>query len=271
VKNKVKELSKITTSIYHITFHSEIRSVYLFFKNCNFRCVGCIRKLSSWDLHLDNELLSALEKMYGNNLDSLKTLTLHELESALSKIASYERVEAILGGGEPTVDPTLPEVLSILNKLSLVPRLLTNGFSLTKEIISLIKRMNGSIVISIKTVDKYLHKVYTGADIDPILRNLNLCNELGVDLMVETIYIPGLIESREIEEIASLISSINPEIPMRIDAYIPVPRAKWKSPSREQLDEALAVAKSLLKTVRVLYHQSKERGRVEVLWPPLKK
>ena len=267
----MEELSKITTSIYHITFHSEIRSVYLFFKNCNFRCVGCIRKLSPWDLHLDSELLSALKKIYGNNLDSLKTLTLHELESVLSKITSHGRVEAILGGGEPTVDPTLLKILSILNRLNLIPRLLTNGFSLTKQIITLIKRMNGSIVISIKTVDKYLQKFYTGANIDPILKNLNLCNELGVDLMVETVYIPGLIESREIGEIASLISSINPEIPMRIDAYITVSGAKWKSPSRKQLDEALAITKSLLKTVRVLYPQSKVKGKVKVLWPLLKK
>lgn len=84
----------------------------------------------------------------------------------------------------------------------------------------------------------------------------------GVRLRAESILIPGYIDSQEIENMAKFIASINPNIPYRIDAYIPVPKSRWRKPASGEVDIAVSVAKKYLHNVSCLKGDEKIRHKV---------
>jgi len=249
------------TRIHHITYHDKFRSLYVQFRDCNFKCKGCIRRNSLWDEHLPLEELERLKR-----LKIVETMSLDEFENLIKKLdVSY----AVLGGGEPTVDPLLPMIVEILSKHGVNAILLTNAWLLHGEYLERLERAGlKEVCVSIKAVTPEIHAFYTGAEVDVVLRNFRELYERGFELRAESIYIPGLIEVEEIERIAQFIASVNSSIPYRIDAYCPVKGAPWRRPTVDEVLRAVEVAEKYLSDVSFLHPEvHKSHGVIRCVYP----
>jgi pyruvate-formate lyase-activating enzyme len=230
-------------NIYHITYTPKIKTANLYFYGCNFNCLGCIRKKNPFDLSLK-------ERPMGK----IRFLSLDEVLRALGGLGA-ER--AILMGGEPTVDPTLPVLTERLHGLKIESYLLTNGHALKEK---LLENVDG-VCVSIKALSDDLHRKFTGKSNKRVLENFRKIHDYGVPLSAETIYIPGLVEVEEIGKIAQFISSIDPGIPYHIDAYIPV-NDLYRAPSPQEIKNAVKEAKKYLKKVTFLCGDEKPKYEV---------
>jgi pyruvate-formate lyase-activating enzyme len=252
------------TNIFHITYYDNDKSVYIQFIGCNFRCIGCIRRSFKWDHHLPNDELTSLNK------PGIKTLSLEDLEKLLRDVKDSLGLEkAVLGGGEPTVDPAFCKIIKLLSNLNLNVAILTNGYRLG-ELMEYIPR-NCLIELSIKSIDPMKFFTYTGRDLETVLNNFKLILKYGINIIVETILIPGFNDPADIEKLAAYISSYSNDIPLIIDEYIPVPNAPWRRPIVEELRETKELTQKYLKNViiRSSYPEFKMKplGKVRLIYP----
>lgn len=248
------------TRIYQIVQHTFDKSIYISFYGCNFKCLGCLLKDSVWYYHLPEDLKRCLEK-----LGTIKFLPLSELKSIVEEL---DTKMAILGGAEPTLDKELPEVVGTLSDLGVKTHLTTNGYALDQETIKRLKRAGlSSVCISIRAYDYHVHRFYTGRSNRRVLNNFKLAYESGMEVMAESILIPGLIEIDEIERIAKFIASVDPSIKYRIDGFITFDDLPWRSPSPEEVVRAAQAARRHLNNVYYLHKGMKFEGNVINIYP----
>lgn len=216
-------------NIYHITYAPAIKMASLYFWGCNFSCRGCIRK-----------------KELRGYLPTPRSCLLN-LEEVIDNLRIPEIEKVVFMGGEPTIDPMLPELArSLHEELSAYNILLTNGFLLPS-----IENVD-EICLSIKAYTDALHKDFTGKSNENVLENFVDLHQSGIRLRSESILIPNYIDCEEIERIARFIASVDPSIPYRIDSYIHVPCNPWRPPTKEEVDKVVSVAKKYLRNVSCL-------------------
>lgn len=250
------------TRVFHIVFFDYELSAYVHFFDCNFRCKGCLRKLSIWDCHLPDEIISRLT--LGN------FLSLNDLRSILMKmISDYGMREVVLGGGEPTTDKNLVEIIKMLKRLNLEVVILTNAYKIDGDLMAELIDPRVTVIVSIKSIDPRKHEEYTGFPLEPVLKNFIGMRNSGVKLVVETIAIPGFNDPCEIGELARFISSVDENIPLLIDSFIPVPGAPWRRTTIDETEEAVRAASTYLKNV---YNRGKAiaegiKGGVHLIYP----
>ena len=239
------------TKVYHITYFQESKTACCYFAGCNFRCSGCIRKVCSKDIHLPLDLQS------GGYEQKSSFLTIAQVLGVLKK----EKVNKVIFlGGEPTIDPNFDflcrEIKQSINSFNV---LLTNGYVLP-DLLFL-----DEVCLGIKARTFKLHKEYTGMGSDRVFENLQTFNSSRVFLRTESVFIPGYIGFEETERIAYAISRINPDIPHRIDSYIPVPGTSWRKPSFEEMNKAVSIAKEYLNQVSFIEIDKKGSSLIKVL------
>jgi pyruvate-formate lyase-activating enzyme len=253
----------VLTRVYHIVQFTNDNSIYMFFRGCNFRCTGCILKLSPWDCHLPNDIRSRLER-----LPSIETLSLNEIRRIVEPLRIRK---AVLGGGEPTIDSQLIDVIKLLHDLNVTTVLLTNGYALDEDGVEELQDAKlDQIWVSIKALTASLHTQYTGKSNRRVLRNFKLLSRGGIHVRAESVLIPQLIEYDEIKSIASFIASVNSSIPYRIDGYIPVKGTIWRMPSRQEMLKAIQEARKHLENVSYIYSGMRLKGNVFNVYPRLK-
>ncbi|MCD6248569.1 MAG: radical SAM protein [Hadesarchaea archaeon] len=238
----------VTMRIYHITYSPEVRTANLYFHGCDFYCLGCIRKKNPYDLCLKEKPDSWT-----------RFLNLDEVLEILNRLGAKR---AILLGGEPTLDSELPTLTMELHRNGIYNILLTNGHKLDERLLESVDR----ICVSIKAYSKKLHKKYTGKSNERVLQNFEKIYRSGTPLSSESVYIPSLIETEEIEKIARFIASIDPEIPYHIDAYIPIDN-RWRAPTPKEIETAVAKAKMYLRNVTCLRGCEKLKYEVFNVYP----
>ena len=234
-------------NIYQITYAPSIKEVCLHFWGCNFACQGCIRKKALDDIHLKYRALA--KRHLPPTLLSLKEVIETLKELAVKKI--------IYMGGEATVDNKLSKLLELTHdKFHAYNILLTNGFILPplKDI--------DVICLGLKAYNNKLHLDFTGKSNKKVLANFVKLYQSGVKLRAESILIPNYIDYQEIENITKFIAGIDPNIPYRIDAYIPVPKSRWRKPTSQEVDKAVSVAKKYLHNVSCLKGNEKIRHKM---------
>ena|GEM_PF-256926 len=252
------------TRVFHIVFFDYDYSAYIHFFDCNFKCRGCLRKLSIWDCHLPDEVTS--------KLTFKGFLSLRDLEDIILRVVSeYHMKKAVLGGGEPTTDPSLIEVLRMLKRLNLDIVVLTNAYRVNEDLLKEFVDPKVIVIVSIKSIDPTRHEMYTGFPLEPVLNNLARMYSSGTRLLVETIVIPGFNDANEVGLLAKFIASIDRSIPLIIDSFIPVPGAPWRRTTLNDLREAEETALRYLENV---YGRGKAisegmRGRVYLIYPQL--
>lgn len=220
--------------------------------------------MSIWDCHLSDEIIS--------RLTFKGFLSLKDLESIVSKVISeYRMKKAVLGGGEPTTDPSLIGIIKMLKHLKLDVVVLTNAYTMDGDLIKEFVDPRVTVIVSIKSINPTKHEIYTGFPLEPILSNLARMHGSGARLLVETIAIPGFNDASEIGLLAKFIASIDRRIPLIIDSFIPVPGAPWRRTTPEELEKAEEAALSYLENV---YGRGKVisegiRGKVYLIYPQL--
>ncbi len=116
----------------------------------------------------------------------------------------------------------------------------TNGFGLTPKNLDYLKDSGvDAFWLDIKAWDNGTHKWLTGCDNDDILRLPEEILKRDFVLEVLSLYIPGLVETNELEKIAQSIKQVDRTIPFTILAFFPEYRMKnFKRPSVEQMVDA---------------------------------
>ncbi|RLG39216.1 MAG: radical SAM protein [Candidatus Alkanophagales archaeon] len=250
------------TKIYHVVLFDYGSSLYVFFKGCNFACRGCILKSTPWDCHIPKEDVRRLSSL---DIELLRTLTLSELERI---VVATSVKSAVLGGGEPTVDPSLPRVIELFKDYGVHTVLLTNGHALDEKLTTRLEAAGlNEVCVSIKAVTEEIHERYTGKSNRKVLRNFKFLRRSKMELRAETVLIPGLVERGEVEKIAAFIASIDKSIPLRIDGYTAIPHAEWRSATPSEVLDAVKSAKKHLKNVSCLHCEVPIKGNVVCVYP----
>jgi pyruvate-formate lyase-activating enzyme len=130
----------------------------------------------------------------------------------------------------------------------------TNGYGLTSKNLDYLKDSGvDAFWLDIKAHDPDKHKWLTGCSNDRIL---NLPEEIisrGFVLEVLSLYIPGLIETDELERIAGVLYAVDPSIPFTVLAFFPEYKmTKFKSPCVKEMVATYHRIKSIgLQNVRL--------------------
>ncbi|MEM1542351.1 MAG: radical SAM protein [Ignisphaera sp.] len=250
------------THVFHIVYFDYDSSAYIHFYNCNFRCLGCIRRLSIWDCHLPSETISSLRFSGFLSYRGLETL-------AKELISVYGMKRVVLGGGEPSIDPAIAMITRMLKDLGLEIKMLTNSYSLSRDLVEELRDPRVTVIASVKSIDPKKHREYTGFPLEPVLTNITNMYESGINIAIETILIPGFNDVEEIRRLAKFIASLDRDILLIIDSFIPVPGALWRKPTLDELDRVEQEASKYLENVYVRGRtiSSGLRGEIYLIYP----
>lgn len=214
------------------------RMVSLSFKGCNFDCIGCIRKLSRFDIYAEE--VEVMEFTLGSILKKLEELKPHRI---------------YLNGYEPTIDPDLIEIIRTLSGLDAHIVLMTNGSLLTKSYVKRLKEAGlNEVIIGVKSFNPEKHLYYTKYALEPTLngiRNVFEEEEEEFRLTVETLLLPDINEPKDIEELAEFLAKMDKGIRLFIDPWIPTVK-EFREPTKEELIEA--VSRAMRHLYVVSYH-----------------
>lgn len=184
-----------------------------------------------------------------------KFLSLHEVTQELDKL-DFDRV--LLEGQEASMDPEYADITEMLHKrYGTYNVLLTNCYELPDL------KDTDKVAFGIKAVSPDLHLDYTAVPNRNILQNFYDVYKSGIDLVVESIYIPGYIDCRETENIARFLGSINKDIPYVLLPYFKAGNNVWRRPTPVEMETAAETAKKYMHNV---YHfRGDEEIKQEVL------
>ena len=216
-------------AIYKISYSKKYKRANIHNHGCNFNCPWCSYKLQ-------------------HSPKPCKFLTLNEIKEVLSEL-DIDRVHLV--GGELTTYPRLSEICDFIrNELDVYTKIgHSNGYNLPPDTVD-------AMSISIKSLSNDFYLRYTGKSNVPVLKNFKTAYDRGVHIDASSVFIPGLVESVEIEEIAQFIAAVNPEIHYHITGYIPVPGVSWRSPHPDEIENAKMVAEQYLKNVNTSWFSS---------------
>ncbi len=122
----------------------------------------------------------------------------------------------------------------------------TNGYGLTPKNLDYLRDSGvDAFWLDIKAYNSEKHKWLTGCSNTHILKLPEAILKRGFVLEVLSLYIPGLVETDELEQIAQSLADVDPTIPFTILAFFPQYRMKdFRSPSVEEMVEAYKRAKA---------------------------
>ena len=193
----------------HIPFItlSELKPrVWITLSGCNFRCRGCF---------------SLAREPIGEPMSVEQLINLVK-KSSSGYYGDTPLKEAVITGGEPTLDRDyLVDLVSQLKEFVEWIVVDTNGYFLDDGYLKeLIEAGLTEVMFDLKAWDEKLHEWYTGYSNKRILANIR--NAYGkVKLVVNTVYIPGIVDEPEIEKIARFLAGIDRrgEIDYRINRF----------------------------------------------------
>ncbi|MGP8153884.1 MAG: radical SAM protein [Smithella sp.] len=218
-------------AFYKITYNKQHRFATIHNYGCTFHCPTCSYKLRSGS---DGKpgLASPAPKRY------LETEEIKETIRRLPIKSLY------FMGGEPTLARNLTGLLRFAKEeLGLTTKLgHTNGSGLP------LPYLDGANV-GLKAWDADIHRAITGQDRDHILTKVAFAHAKGINLKINIVYVPGLIDLDQIEGIAAWVASVDRNIPFNIMGYIPVPGQPYPQPTIEQMTAAEEISKRHLRDV----------------------
>ena len=130
----------------------------------------------------------------------------------------------------------------------------TNGYGLTPKNLDALKEAGvDSFRLDLKAHDEGEHKWLTGCFNRHLLRLPEEIAKRGFVLEVVSLYIPGLVETLQLQKIARLILEVDRDIPFTILPFMPEYQMKrYKSPKASEMIEAHQAVKSQgLRNVRL--------------------
>ena len=123
------------------------------------------------------------------------------------------------------------------------------------------------VAIGLKAVDEQIHRAYTGVSNRAVLGNIKMLSRSEIDLVVESVLIPGYIDIDETENIARYIRSIDSEITFVILPYFKAGGNPWPRPTPLQMDEAARIARRYVNHVFHFRGDEQMQGEVLSIFP----
>ena len=161
--------------------------------------------------------------------------------------------EAMITGGEPTLDKEylLTLVRGLKEKGFEKIVLMTNGYALGADENYVRELEEAGLTeahVDVKAFSEDVHESYTGKSSKPVLSAIERLNASGIELLVQTVYMPGIVEDAEIEQIAEFLASVNRDIKYRINPFVPVFAYEkvTSRPTLEAMERAYEVASQYL-------------------------
>jgi len=207
--------------------------IWFMLTGCDFHCKGCFRPARDGG----GTLLSAEE-------------TLKRAEQACLKYYGKIPVKkAMITGGEPALDRDylLALVKGLKKKGFEEIVLMSNGYEIGREenyASDLVEAGLTEAHIDIKAFSEDIHIWYTGKSNKPVLNAVRMLNDTGIELLIQTVYMPGIVDCEEIEQIAIFLSSLNRNIKYRINPFAPTFAFEEVSrrPTIEEMEHAYEIA-----------------------------
>ena len=225
-----------TRGLQYFTLSEIEPRVWFMLRGCNFRCRGCFRPARD-----DG----------GTQLTAAETLVL--MERACLDYYGKLPGEAMITGGEPTLDKAylvqLVRGLKTRGFTKIV--LMSNGYALGEDeryVPELTAAGLTEAHVDIKAFSEELHRWYTGKSSKPVLRAIERLNASGITLIVQTVFIPGIVDLDEIEQIARFLATVNKNIPYRLNPFAPTFAFDRVSrrPTLEEMERVYDVASNYL-------------------------
>ena len=210
--------------------------VWFMLTGCNFHCKGCFRPARDEG---------------GTKLTAEETL--ERMEQACQNYYGKVPAEAMITGGEPTLDKEY--LLSLVRGLKAKGFdrivLMTNGYALGEDETYVTELEEAGLTeahVDVKAFSEDVHKWYTGESSKPVLRAIEKLNASGIKLLVQTVYMPGIVDDAEIEKIAKFLASVNKDIGYRINPFAPIFAYErvTRRPTLEEMERAYRVASRYL-------------------------
>lgn len=192
---------------FKITYSPDIKRIHVYNFGCNMKCLWCYYRLKTPKAE--------------------RRISVNKVKEVLKDLVEKGAVRVNFLGGEPTINPDLPNVVDFAEKIGLTIKLITNGSIMPPKGVH-------EANIGIKAVSDDLMNKYAGYYARPVLKNFKAMYNKGIKLDVSTIMIPGLTDD-EIVKIAKFLGEIDMKIPLHIIGYVSVPGAPWRMPTAEEV------------------------------------
>jgi len=183
--------------------------IWFMLTGCDFSCRGCFRPARDGG----GTMLSAEE-------------TLVRAEQACLMHYGQLPPKAMITGGEPTLDReyliALVKGLKAKGFKEII--LMSNGYEIGLEESYASELVDAGLTeahIDVKAFSEDIHIWYTGKSNRPVLKAVELLNEARIELLIQTVYMPGSVDAEEIERIAKFLSTVNKAMKHRINPFTP--------------------------------------------------
>jgi pyruvate formate lyase activating enzyme len=243
--------------VYHIVYEPSYQSLDIhFYAPCNLKCAACYTRYETLDFGLFDDPIARIA-----DKDQVPAPTQFlSFNEVMAKLKRLVITSAIFMGTEPALDPEMPRLAQALHRdFSSYVVMLSNG----------LKRADltdvDEVIFSLKAITPEIHKAYTGVDNRRILEYFRALAAAGQKMQAETVFIPGLVEGAEIERVARFVESVNPAIPLRIDAYFPVKGCPWRAAAKDEVEAAVRLAQKHVAKVTCLTLDMKRTGAKPLL------
>jgi len=216
---------------YRVNYNAKYRFATVRHYGCVFRCPICSYKLRSGPQGRPGYIHPRPKRF----------LTVEEIQKALQS----RPIETVyFMGGEPTMAKELPELLAFAKQMGARTFLgHCNGWKLD------LPYLDGANV-GLKAWDPEVHLRYTGWEKERIYGNVKRAWENGLELKINVVYVPGLVDVDQIEAIAAWLAGLSPDIPFHIMGYIPVPGQPYRPPTIDEMQNAVTRCRRLLRNVQ---------------------
>jgi pyruvate formate lyase activating enzyme len=208
-------------SIYRVGYREDDCQATLYNHGCNWSCGICSYRLRE-------------------GIAPSRTLSTEEI---LSELSSFRVDKLLILGGEPMTCPDLDVIVASAKKRGAIVRIAHSNASVLPP------RGVDEIGISLRAFSRRKHQQLTGTTNTKVLGNIYAIHDRGVRMEVSTILIPQIVGADEIAKVAAFLAAVDSSIPFHISSYLPVPGISWRRPTREEMTEAVLVAKDHLKNV----------------------
>jgi len=196
--------------LYH--FMPGTKSLSIASVGCNFKCLWC-----------QNDDISQCTKDDATRNDIMNRVGVEmEPENIIEHAKRAKTPSISYTYTEPTIFLEFAyDTMKLAQKAGLKNIWVSNGY-MTKECIDLIAPYLDAINIDLKGFSEENYLKYSGAKLQPVLDNIKDIYKRKIHLEVTTLIVPGVNDDeKQLNDIATFITSISKEIPWHISRFFP--------------------------------------------------
>lgn len=129
----------------------------------------------------------------------------------------------------------------------------TNGYGLTRKNLEILYESGlDSIWLDMKAYDEDVYRFLCGTSNKNILETPIIIKDIDLVLEIVLLYIPGLVESDQIEKFSHYLADLDKDIPVMLLAFFPMYKLSYlREPTLEEMIKAYNILKRKLNKVKI--------------------